>query len=247
MSVCFGSSIVGTSGINGDMFYISPDYTTLLLSDGASGAGNKGKIEVSKCCVRIVKKNPFGSSKLSPKDYINQLIWKMNNELIGISQQNKTYTFGTVVICVIYNNKAIFASIGDSPAYFIHNNFIKRVAKAKRSYQNLVEMGLYTEDELEKYVHQLPEHMWSMFDRFIPMVVPAYSIEETEVQNGDMIAICSDGVSDYLRPEEIMHLIKPFNLEQSAGVIIDTAKNNSIKERNKVQYDDITLVLYLHG
>ncbi|MFA7193228.1 MAG: hypothetical protein WC131_03850 [Bacilli bacterium] len=260
MPISFGNSVVGTSGINGDKFFISHNNNaaTLLLSDGASGAGSQGKTKMSECCVRVVKENPFDPLKQSPKDYIKQMIWKMNNELIDISQKNNNNTFGTVVICVVANSncnsnnnnkknsKATFASIGDSPAYLIHNNFIKRIAKTKRSYSNLVDMGLYTEEELEKYIHQLPEHMWSMFDRFIPMVVPSYSCEETEIYNGDIIAICSDGVSDYLQADEIMRLINPFNLEQSVNVIIDTAKNNAIKERSEVQYDDITLVLYLH-
>ncbi len=246
MSICFGSSIVGTSGINGDMFYISPDNTTLLLSDGASGAGNEGKVVMSKCCVRNIDENPFGSSGLSPKVYLERMIWKINNDLIDISQKSKTYTFGTLVICVIHNNIATFASVGDSPAYYIHNDIIKRVARTKKTYQNLIKMGLFTEEQAEEYIHQLPEHMWSMFDRFIPMVVPVYSMEEIEIESGDILAICCDGVSDYLKPEEIKQLIRPDKLIDSVNTIINAAKSNSIKKRNKNQYDDITIVLYRH-
>lgn len=246
MSKCFGSSLVGTSGINGDMFYISPDYTTLLLADGASGAGSEGKVVMSKCCVRNIEENPFCSSGLSPKSYMEQMIWKINNDLIEISQKSKAYTFGTLVICVIHNNIATFASVGDSPAYIIHDITIERVAKTKRTYQNLIDMGLFTEEQAEEYIHQLPEHMWSMFDRFIPMVVPVYSIEEIEIESGDIIAICCDGVSDYLKPEEIKQLIRPDRLMESVNAIISVAKYNSIKERNKNQYDDITIILYRH-
>jgi Serine/threonine protein phosphatase len=244
MSICFGDSIIGTSGINGDMFYISPDNTTLLLSDGASGAGSEGKVVMSKCCARNIEENPFCSSGLSPKAYLEKMIWKINNDLIGISQKSKTYTFGTLVICVIHNNKATFMSVGDSPAYFIHNNIIKRVARTKKTYQNLIEMGLFTEEQAEEYIHQLPEHMWSMFDRFIPMVVPVYSIEEIEIESGDIVVICCDGVSDYLKPEEINQLIRPDKLVDSVNAIINIAKSNSITEQNK--YDDITIVLYCH-
>ena len=90
MALCEGYSMVGTSGVNGDAYYISPDKTTFLLADGASGAGNKGKVLMSNLCVDVVKNNPFSLSGLSPKEYLIQLIWDINNKLIGISQEQKT-------------------------------------------------------------------------------------------------------------------------------------------------------------
>jgi len=246
MAVCFGDSIVGTSGINGDAFYISPDKTTLLLADGASGAGSEGKVNMSKCCIRNIEAEPFIQSGLKPSEYIDKLIWKINGDLIEISQRNKKYTFGTLVICVIDGDRACFAAIGDSPAYLIHGDNIKQVAKTRKTYQNLIDSGLYKEENLEWHIRRLPEHMWSMFDRFIPMVVPTYSYEEIDIDRGDFIVICCDGVSDNLKPEEIHQLIEPDDLKESVKTIIKNAKDNSIKARNKEQYDDITVILYRH-
>lgn len=81
--------MTGTSGVNGDAYYISPDKATFLLADGASGAGSKGKVLMSNLCVEVMKNNPFSSSEFSPKDYLDQLIWKINNKLIAISQEEK--------------------------------------------------------------------------------------------------------------------------------------------------------------
>lgn len=39
----YGYTYVGSSGINGDVFYISHDKKLFLLADGASGAGQMGK------------------------------------------------------------------------------------------------------------------------------------------------------------------------------------------------------------
>ena len=61
MSMCYGNSLVGTSGVNGDSFYISPDNTVFMLSDGASGAGLEGKVIMSQLCTETVKNNPFSS------------------------------------------------------------------------------------------------------------------------------------------------------------------------------------------
>lgn len=246
MPISCGNSLVGTSGINGDMFYISPDNTTLVLSDGASGAGSEGKVVMSGCCVGKIKENPYTSSKLSPKEYLDQMIWKINNELIEISQRSRSMTFGTLVVCVIDNDVATIAAIGDSPAFIIHNRTVKRVAKPIKSYKNIVDFGLLTEEQIEEHIVKLPGCMWSLFDVFIPMIVPTYAMEEIEMKDGDIIVLCSDGVSDYVKPEELMEIINPDNLEESTEYIVNLAKSRAISERNMVQYDDITIVIYKH-
>ena len=121
MSICFGNSMTGTSGINGDMFYIYPDKTTFLLSDGASGAGEEGKVVMAKHCVKTIEENPFNLSGLSAKEYLDKMIWKINNDLIDISQKAMNYTFGTLVICVVHVNTAMITTIGDSSAYLSSN------------------------------------------------------------------------------------------------------------------------------
>lgn len=87
MTTCYGNSLVGTSGINGDRFYISPDCTTIMLADGASGSGADGKVAMSTLCVETVESNPFCESGLSPEAYIREIVWKINKELINMSQQ----------------------------------------------------------------------------------------------------------------------------------------------------------------
>ena len=246
MAKCFGKSIVGTSGVNGDAFYISSDKSTIVLADGASGAGADGKTIMSKCCVENIEAFPFSKSNLSPKEYIEKIIWKINNELIQHSQKQNKYIFGTLVICIISNNVATFASIGDSPAFLIKEGKIKRVSKTKKTYDNLIQMGIFTEKQLEEYVHRLPEHMWSMFDTFIPMVVPKYSLEEYSLNKGDMIIICCDGVSDYLNDDELLQHVNRQDLPESVNAIISKSKENAIEEHNRNQYDDITVVLYNH-
>lgn len=244
MALCVGCSMVGTSGINGDAYYISPDKTTFLLADGASGAGSEGKVLMSKLCVEVVKNNPFFLSEMSPKEYLVKLIWEINNRLIAVSQEQKHDIFGTIVIGVVKERVGTIVAIGDSPAFWIHGNTITRVAKTKKTYYNLVEMGLYSEQQLEQAVHGLPEHMWSMFDRFIPMVVPTYAVEEIGLEKNDMILFCSDGVSDYMQLEEIKDVVSGEDVSESIQTVLNTARDNSIRERNCVRYDDLTMIVY---
>ena len=244
MPLCYGTSHMGTSGINGDSFYISPDNTVFMLSDGASGAGSEGKVIMSRTCAETVKNTPFFPSRLSAKDYIDKMIWQINNKLIEISQSRKSLVFGTLVICVVCGDTAYVAAAGDSPAYFLHDNTAVRIAKPKKKYQNLIDLGLFSEEQLEEAVHKLPEHMWSMFDTFIPTVVPKYSYEEIKLSEGDVIVLCCDGVSDCLSPEFIGENIAADNLPQSVDTLINTAKERSLGEKGYC--DDLTMIAYCH-
>jgi len=246
MPISYGKSIVGTSGINGDAFYISSDNSTLVLSDGASGAGADGKVAMSSCCIENIKAFPYHESGLTPKEYIDKTIWKINNDLINLSQESNKYIFGTVIVCIIKNDTLTVASVGDSPAYLIKENTIERIAKTKKKYDNLIQMGIFTESQLEEYVHRLPEHLWSMFDTFIPLVVPKYAVEEYILNLNDVVVLCCDGVSDYLTEKELLTLIDGNKLTDSTNAIIEKAKSNSIEEHKRIQYDDITLVIYKH-
>lgn len=244
MSLCYGNSLVGTSGINGDAFYISPDNTVFMLSDGASGAGPEGKVIMSRTCAETVKNNLFSSSGLSAKDYLDKMIWQINNKLIELSQNRKSLVFGTLVICAVCGDTAHIAAAGDSPAYFIRNNSVSRAAKPKKKYQNLIDLGFFSEEQLEEAVYKLPEHMWSMFDTFIPTVVPIYSYEEIQLSEGDVIVLCCDGVSDCLNPEFIGENIAADNFTQSVDMLINTAKERSLGEKGYCA--DLTMVAYCH-
>lgn len=244
MSVCYGNSLVGTSGVNGDSFYISPDNTVFMLSDGASGAGSEGKVIMSKLCTETVKNNPFSSSGLSARDYLDKMIWQINNKLIEVSQSRKSLVFGTLVICSVCGDTAVIAAAGDSPAYFIRNNNAVRIAKPKKTYQNLIDLGIFSEEQLEEAVHRLPEHMWSMFDTFIPSVVSAYSYEEIKLEKGDIIVLCCDGISDNISPEFIGENIDTDNLSESVDTLINSAKEKSLKAKG--YSDDLTMVVYCH-
>jgi protein phosphatase len=246
MAFCCGYSIVETSGINGDAFYVSPDNTTIMLSDGATGAGQEGKVLMSKYCAKIIEENPFIESCLPPKDYIDRIIWKINNDLIDISQKNRRYIFGTFIICIVQNDIATIASVGDSPAYLITKTSVSRVAKARKVYQNLIEMGVVTEEEALEHVHNLPEYMWSLFDKFLPMIVPVYSMEEVGISDGNIVVLCCDGISDYINPDEIKEMINADSLSNSILEVINTAKERSIKEKERDHYDDLTMVIYYH-
>lgn len=78
------------------------------------------------------------------------------------------------------------------------------------------------------------------------MIVPVYVIEEIRLNKKDMIIFCSDGISGYMQPDDLKNTLREENLLESMKTVINTAKENSIRERKCVRYDDLTLLVYMH-
>jgi serine/threonine protein phosphatase PrpC len=236
----YGATLVGSSGINGDSFYISPDNKVYVLSDGASGAGKNGKVLMSSTCIEIAKQYDFTDSHLSSKEYVDSLFWKMNNRLIEISQENRIRLYGTIIIAVIDDGVLTATTFGDSPVFFFTNGTINRVARNKKRYEDMIEDGYITKDEYEGYVKQMHERMRSCFDCFFPEVVPNNLIEQYKVNQGDMIFLCCDGLSDWIKPDDIFTRIADYGVKAGVEELILQAKEESLSHSH--YYDDITAI-----
>lgn len=57
---------------------------------------------------------------------------------------------------------------------------------------------------------------------------------------------CSDGISDYVPLNYIKDVVNGEDLLGSIKTVINTAKENSIRERKCVKYDDLTMVVYVY-
>ena len=236
----YGTSLTGSTGVNGDSFYVSSDKKVFLLSDGASGAGEKGKVIMSNTCVEIAKQYDFSISALNPKDYVDSLFYKINNKLIEISQNNRQRFYGTIIIIVIEKDTLTVTALGDSPAYLFSDRVIKRMAKNKLKYEDMIEQGYITKDEYDGYISQMHERMQRCFDWFIPEVVPPNVIEQYNIKQGDMFFMCSDGIGDWITPENIIKILKNHGIKEGTDILIQQAKEISFAAES--YYDDITAI-----
>ncbi len=235
-----GKSIVGSTGINGDAFYISSNKQLILLADGASGAGEDGKVLMGQLCIETAKELlPLENER--PEVFLDRLFWAINNRLIEVSQKRKEYVFGTLVIGLIHNDVLTVASIGDSPAYHFDGEKTIEVAKSARRYESMIEQGHITREQYDGYIANMHPWMWSCFNSFIPMVVPNHKIEQIHLKPGDVFAMCCDGVSDWVTGEELIKVSIEKNLDHAMETIMETAKQRSIVDTG--YFDDLTLVV----
>lgn len=236
----YGLTHTGSSGINGDVFYASPDKKVFLLADGASGAGAEGKVLMGKTCIEIVKLFDYSASNLDPKEYVDKLFWKINNRLIALSQKHRKLVYGTIDIAIIDNGLVTITALGDSPVYYFNGIEIKRIAKNPKRYEWMIDAGYITREQYQEYINQMHEMMWCCFDYFIPEVVPNNVIEQFEIKPNDILFMCCDGLSDWVSEDRSIKTLLAYGLEVGVKSLIAEAKE--ISNNKQSSYDDITAI-----
>jgi len=234
--------MTGSSGINGDNFYISPDQRIFVLADGASGAGKHGKAAMSSTCVDIARRFDFASAGLPPRGYVDALFHNINSALIELSQREGILCFGTIVAAFVEGSALWVTTYGDSPAYLLQRGKVVRAARNRKRYEDMVDDGIITQKRYDKYATNMHERMQGVFDRYIPEIVPNHVIEQYSLSPGDMFAACSDGLSDWIAPERIFEEIQRSGIEASIDELMTVARDKALRKQK--YFDDITAIAF---
>ncbi len=139
----------------------------------------------------------------------------------------------TLTAAALSGDTAELLQVGDSRAYLIRGGEIKLVTKDQSLVQQLVDVGQITEEDAETH----------MFRNVILQALGAQSdltpvVSRVRLQRGDVLLLCSDGLSGKLRAEEMREIVA------RAGGDLAAACDQLIAEANaRGGEDNITVVL----
>ncbi|MFL6210722.1 MAG: PP2C family protein-serine/threonine phosphatase [Pyrinomonadaceae bacterium] len=108
----------------------------------------------------------------------------------------------TLTATAITNGALDFVQVGDSRAYVIRDGEIKLATKDQSLVQQLVDVGQISEEDAETH----------MFRNVILQALGAQSelapvMSRVPLRRGDLVVLCSDGLSGKLRAEEIRDIV----------------------------------------
>jgi PPM family protein phosphatase len=139
----------------------------------------------------------------------------------------------TLTAAAVAGNTMDFVQVGDSRAYVIRGDEIKLATKDQSLVQQLVDVGQITEEDAETH----------MFRNVILQALGAQSdltpvISRVRLQRGDIMLLCSDGLSGKMRAEEMLQIVAASDGDLPA------ACDALVKEANKRGGEDnITVVI----
>ena len=138
----------------------------------------------------------------------------------------------TLEVCLIYNNKAYIGHIGDSRIYRIRKTFIRKLTTDHSYVQKLVKDGTITREEAMTHPKK---NMLMKALGCTPYVEPDVRARNYIV--GDILIMCSDGLTNMVKEEEIYKTVIEDAVE---------APKKLIEQANKLGgYDNITVITIL--
>ena len=117
----------------------------------------------------------------------------------------------TVVLTVIKNDRAYIAHAGDSRAYHISKSQIRQITKDHTMVQYLIETGELTPEEAKDHPKK---HLITRAVGVDENIMVDYN--EADLEKGDRVLICSDGLSNLVNEEEIAAIVKKNNTPTDA-------------------------------
>lgn len=224
---------------NQDYFYISEETEEpkiYILADGMGGY--KGGEIASSLAVANTKNyiiNNFKKTKKDRESILNLLKNAIEYANMSVYEKAKVseelHDMGTTLdVCLIYNNKVFIGHVGDSRVYRIRKNIIRKLTTDHSYVEKLVKEGTITKEEAYNHPKK----------NMLMKALGCNSLVEPDVickgfLKDDILLMCSDGLTNMLRDNEIYNLLlnNPNNPE-------DALINNA---NDLGGYDNITVII----
>ena len=213
---------------NEDSFYIPSEGDNLklfLMADGVGGQ-NHGKLASMMTIDDIVKFFIKNENEYPDKKELMAEAIKFANENVRSFAAKKREFEGmgtTLVSALIEDNEVVLASAGDSRCYMIRNGIISQLTVDNSYVQYLLEKGAISANEAKNHPQR------NLITKAIGLEDSIDAeIEQVEICSGDILLLCTDGLTTMLSDEEILHIIlkKNGNMQELAEALVDQAKEN---------------------
>ncbi len=209
-------------------------YYLIAVADGMGGhaAGEVASAIAVKELKETVKKGFAAMQTIDLESMKHLLSMGFSKANEKISKEAKTihkrFGMGTTLVAALLDSegKGFVANVGDSRAYLVGDNIIG-ITKDHSYVRELVDKGIITQEEAAVHPRK------NIVTRIIGMEGVEPDFFEIELGKNTLL-LCSDGLTDSLRDEEIMDIIIYSKIENICKNLVEGAKPKS--------HDNITVI-----
>ena len=249
-------SHAGRSGKNNEDRYAISSYMTdeeqpVVFAVVADGIGGHRAGEVAaELAVNYIVQKVAESNGRNPLQIIESAIDTASEAIAARSaSRDDQQGMGSTCVCAwVAEDRLYTGYVGDSRIYLVRDEKIQRLTVDHSWVQEAIEKGIITPEEAHNHpnVHVIRRHLGSVE---LPGVdsrlylKPGETAEEarrnqgTRLRPGDILLLCTDGLTDMVWDDEILHVIKTrSSLKSMAEDLVDKANERG-------GHDNITVIL----
>jgi protein phosphatase len=212
--------------------------TVLAVTDGMGGAlagevASRLAVESVRDRMLELQSNPT-YSQFSFAERLRLSIELANLHIHYESLNHAEYSGmgATFTAAGLFGDTAYFAQIGDSRAYIYRDGVVRQITRDQSLVGQLVEAGHITEEEAEQHTYKNVILQALGASPYINVAV-----NKLLLRDGDIILLCSDGLSNKVRGDEMMRVVENSDsIEHACKALIDLANERGGE-------DNITVLL----
>ena len=212
--------------LNQDFVYSSDESVgnlknVYIVADGMGG--HQAGDYASKCTVETMVREIRVCFEQSPIRILSKAIRIANDQVRRKAREDESlYGMGTTVVAATVLGKYLqVANVGDSRLYII-NEEVRQITRDHSLVEEMVRMGGLDREAARNHPDK----------NIITRAIGARDTIEIdffheELKSGDLVLMCSDGLTNMLEDEEIGRILKtPGTIEERAERLIDAANQN---------------------
>lgn len=240
------SDIGGKRQTNQDRHLVNPTSQLYLVADGMGGhAGGEVASQITvdtiNDFVALTFESdemtwPFGYNVQVPHEHnaLRTAVMLANLMVCKASEEMTQYSgMGSTVVGVwMRSDKAFCFHVGDSRLYLLRGNQLQQLTEDHSLVQEQIKGGIITAQQAENHTwrHVVTRAIGSR-ERY------PIEVQEQRLEAKDQLLLCTDGLSDMLKPEKIREILVSERDLHSAGRKLIEAANEAGGE------DNITVLL----
>ena len=223
-------SILALESVSGFESKINQKFL-FVLADGMGGHA-KGEVASKMAVTTMVEK--LCPVMLSQTNYASEISNAIQEANLKILQYTLDHTeaegMGTTVVCAIVDGSTHLANVGDSRAYVISSDEIRRVTKDHSYVQELVDRGEMSQEEAISHPKK----------NVITRAVGAYAEVKVDtmkltLDDDESLLLCCDGLIIHVQDEEIKEIVVNASHPQEAcKKLVDLANERGGKDNISV-------------
>lgn len=200
---------------------VGPFPNLLIVADGMGG--HKAGDFASKYTVEVLLRELLSSKGGKPEAILKKVIEVANHKLIeAASQDVKLEGMGTtLVVATVIGNTLHFVNVGDSRLYLIGDH-IRQLSKDHSLVEEMVRLGGIRAEDARNH----PDKNIITRAMGVKAGVEA-DFYEFRLKRGDIILMCTDGLSNMVEDEDMFGLVKGArDIVEAVHLLIDRANSN---------------------
>lgn len=203
---------------------ISSDQSVIMgLFDGMGGecAGELASYVAAEALSKDQPKAPWSEEKLKA------VLLSLNEQVCIAKRKGRYSTIGsTAILLAVDRSFAWIANVGDSPAFLMRNGKLQMLTTLHNNAVMLRELGIERKPQITQF-------LGIDSDEFV--IEP--SVKRAELEDQDIILLCSDGLTDMVSTEEIQMILQN---SETLGNATDNLMQSALEAGG---HDNITIIL----